>query len=460
MPPPLALFLTIAFAVVLFWRDFRASRNVTAALWIPLVWLLLIGSRPLSNWLSIFGFPMGPSSTEEGTPIDAFVYLILIALAVYVLNRRQVNLAEVFRDNGWLIAFLLYCFVAIFWSDVAFTAFKRWIKVIGHPVMVLVVFTEPDPAEALKRLMQRGAYILLPFSICVIKYFDSIGRHYDEWTGIASNRGLNYNKNGLGAVCMVMGYFFCWRLLQVWRQKRGKHRRDELLLIGGLLLMAAYLLRKAHSMTPTLSLLIGLLVMSVVGLRFVQKQVIGVYIALAAVTLVVAELSFGIFEWVADVTGHAATIEGREDLWGELLAFHTNPIFGVGFESFWSGDRLRQLWAAHLWHPTEAHNGYLETYLNLGWVGLLMLGGLFVATYRKIRLELLKNFEWGRFRLGFLVAVIAHNWTEATFKGLSVIWFMFYIIALDYATIASTPAEEVSTPVDSDEEKELAYAAK
>src|SRR6266480_891411 len=459
MPPPLALFLTIAFAVFLYRRDFRESRNVTAALWIPLVWLLLIGSRPLSQWLSIFGLPMGPASTEEGTPIDAFVYLTLIALGVYVLNRRQINLAEVFRDNGWLIAFLLYCFLATLWSDIPFTAFKRWIKVLGHPVMILLVFTEPDPAEALKRLMQRSAYILLPFSICVIKYFDSIGRHYDEWTGIASNRGLNYNKNGLGAVCMVMGYFFFWRLLQVLRQKRGKHRRDELLLIGGFLLMVGYLLRKAHSMTPTLSLLIGLLVMLVVGLRFVQKQIIGVYIALAAVTLVVAELSFGIFEWVVDLTGHASTIEGREDLWGELLAFHTNPIFGVGFESFWSGDRLQQLWGAHFWHPTEAHNGYLETYLNLGWVGLLMLGGLFVATYRKIRFELLKNFEWGRFRLGFLVAVIAHNWTEATFKGLSVIWFMFYIIALDYGTIASTPAEEVSTPVDSDEEKELAYAA-
>src|SRR6266513_1630201 len=148
MPPPLALFLTIAFAVFLFRRDFRDSRNVTAALWIPLVWLLLIGSRPLSHRLSIFGVPMGPSSTEEGTPIDAFVYLILIALAVYVLNRRQINLAEVFRDNGWLIAFLLYCFLATLWSDIPFTAFKRWIKVLGHPVMILLVFTEPDPAEA------------------------------------------------------------------------------------------------------------------------------------------------------------------------------------------------------------------------------------------------------------------------------------------------------------------------
>jgi exopolysaccharide production protein ExoQ len=459
MPPNLALCLTIAFAVFLFRRDFRETRNVTAALWIPLVWLLLIGSRPLSNWLSIFGVPMGPSSTEEGTPIDAFVYLILIALAVYVLNRRQINLAEVFRDNGWLIAFLLYCFVAIFWSDIAFTAFKRWIKVIGHPVMILVVFTEPDPAEALKRLIQRAAYILLPFSILVIKYFDSIGRHYDEFTGLASNRGLNYNKNGLGAVCMVMGYFFFWQLLQVWRLKRGKSRRDKLILLGGLLLMVGYLLRKAHSMTPTLSLLIGITVMLAVGLRFVQKRTIGVYIALAAITLIVAELSFGIYEWVVELTGHESTIEGRENLWGELLAFHTNPLFGVGYESFWSGDRLQQLWQAHAWHPTEAHNGYLETYLNLGWVGLLMLGGLFLATYRKIRFELLTNFEWGRFRLGFLVAIIAHNWTEATFKGLSIMWFVFYMIALDYGRIDFEPQEEARAADGSEEEKDLAYVA-
>src|SRR5207248_11086529 len=220
-----------------------------------------------------------------------------------------------------------------------------------------------------------------------------------------------------------------------------------------------YLLRKAHNRTQTLLLLIGIYVLVVIKLRFVNKRVIGLYIALAVETLVVAELGFGIFEWVIDLTGHASTIEGRENLWGELLAFHTNPIFGVGFESFWSGDRLQQLWAEHMSHPTEAHNGYLGTYLNLGWAALLMLGGLLLGTYRKIRLELLKNFEWGRFRLGFLIGVISHNWTEATFKGLNVMWFMFYIIALDYGTIGSTPTEEGSPPVDSEEEKELAYAA-
>ncbi len=457
MPPTLALFLTIAFTAFLFRRDFRESRNVTGALWIPLLWVLLIGSRPVSQWLNIFGLTAISSTTDEGTPIDAAIYFTLIVSGCYILNRRRLNFTEVFRNNGWLIAFLLYCFLAILWSDVPFTAFKRWIKVIGHPVMVLVLFTEPDPMEALKRLIQRSAYVLVPFSILVIKYYDSIGRHYDEFTGMASNRGLNYNKNGLGAVCLVLGYFFFWQLLKIWRGKRGKAWRNELLLTGGFLFLIAYLLRKAHSMTPTLALLIGILVMTAVGQRFVNKRAIGIYAALVAVTLLMAEWWFGIYEWVVDLTGHVSTIEGRENLWDELLAFHTNPIFGVGFESFWSGDRLKAMWAAHPWHPTEAHNGYLETYLNLGCLGLLMLGGMLFATYRKIRLELLKNFEWGRYRLGLLVAVIAHNWTEATFKGLSIMWFVFYVIALDYGTIDSTPVEEVSAPAGSDEEKELAY---
>jgi len=216
MPPTLALFLTIAFTAFLFRRDFRESRNVTGALWIPLLWVLLIGSRPVSQWLNIFGLTAISSTTDEGTPIDAAIYFTLIVSGCYILNRRRLNFTEVFRNNGWLIAFLLYCFLAILWSDVPFTAFKRWIKVIGHPVMVLVLLTEPDPMEALKRLIQRSAYVLVPFSILVIKYYDSIGRHYDEFTGMASNRGLNYNKNGLGAVCLVLGYFFFWQLLKIW----------------------------------------------------------------------------------------------------------------------------------------------------------------------------------------------------------------------------------------------------
>src|SRR5205823_9240091 len=108
-----------------------------------------------TQWLSLGGFVRG-ASVEEGNPLDAFIYFILIAAGFCVLNRRQVSLSKVVRNNGWLIAFLLYCFIAILWSDFPFIAFKRWIKIIGHPIMALILLTDPDPEEAIVRLMKRS----------------------------------------------------------------------------------------------------------------------------------------------------------------------------------------------------------------------------------------------------------------------------------------------------------------
>ena len=456
LPPIVALLLTLGFVAFLFRRDAREQLNVTGALWLPLIWVLLMGSRSVGQWLHTFGF-MSLGSAEEGSPLDALVYFSLIVAGVYVLNKREISFDEIFRNNGWLLAFLLYCFIAILWSDFPFIAFKRWIKVLGHPIMVLVLFTEPDPEEALVRLMKRSAYVLVPFSILAIKYYPEIGRGFDQWTGLAMNIGIAQSKNMLGCLCLVLGFFFFWHFLRTWRSPRDTARRNELRLVGGFLIMIGWLLWKSHSATSILSLLTGIMVMLLVERRWVNKNLIGVYAILAIIVLVVAELAFGVFELAADLTGHNATVIGRMDLWRDLLALHTNPIFGVGFESFWLGDRLASVSETRWWHPNEAHNGYLEIYLDLGLVGLLMLGGIILATYRKIRLELLRNFEWGGFRLGFLVAVVFYNCTEATFKGLSLVWFVFYIIAMEYPNLRFASKEASFEPIGPEEEIELAY---
>jgi exopolysaccharide production protein ExoQ len=459
MPPPLALLLTIGFIVFLFRRDIREKSEVTGALWIPFLWMFIICSRPFSYWLKILGLQMaGPISIEEGSTLDACFYFALIAAGVYVLNKRKVRLAEVARNNRWVIAFLVYCFIAIFWSDFPLVAFKRWIKILGHPIMALILFTEPDPREALARLMKRSTYVLVPLSILFIKYYPQWGRGFSAWTGQASNNGVAENKNELGFVCLILGFFFFWHLLNVWRRERSKAQRNELLFSIGLLLMIWWLLWKASSATALLSLLIGMCVMVLLDLRTVNKRLIGVYVVVGVVTLTVAELTFGIFGHLVDLTGHDATMIGRSELWRELLAFRTNPIFGVGFESFWLGERLQTLAETHWWHPTEAHNGYLDIYLDLGLLGLAMLAGLFVATFRKIRLELLRNFQWGRFRLGFLAAIVFYNWTEASFKGLHPLWLVFYIICLDYPRLGDEPVIETSEIAELEPEMELAYS--
>jgi O-antigen ligase len=433
LPPSIALVGTLGFVFFLFWRDIRQRPNITGALWLPIIWVVLMGSRSVTQWLSILHFPISLGSADEGNPLDALVYFTLIVAGLSVLNKRQVSLSVVINNNGWLIAFLLYCFLAVLWSDFPFVAFKRWIKILGHPIMALIVLTEPDPDEALLRLMKRSAYFLVTFSIMVIKWFPETGRRYDDWSGLEINVGITQSKNMLGCGCLILGFFFIWHFLRTWRTDKSKARRDELRLVGVLLIMIAYLLRKSHDATATLCLLIAVMIMFVVGRRWLNKKLIGTYVLIGLTGLVVAELAFGIFERVGELSGHVETLTGRMELWRDCLAVHTNPLFGIGFESFWLGHRLELVQQGRPWQPNEAHNGYLETYLNLGIVGLLMLFGLLVATFRKIRLDLLLgNPDWGRFELGFLAAIVFYNLTEATFKGLSFPWFVLFIVGMRY----------------------------
>ena len=458
LPPSVASCLTIAFIVFLFRRDIRERPNVTGALWLPLIWLVIGCSRGLSLWLNIFGIQVsGAASVEEGSPLDAWFFLILIAVGLYILSNRGVRLSEIVGNNQWLTIFLLYCLVSIIWSDFPFVAFKRWIKILGHPIMALIVLTEPDPKEALTRLMKRCAYVVVPVSILFIKYYPQLGRAFEPWSGMASSTGITTNKNMLGADCMILGFFFFWHLLQTWKTERGTWRRNELWLIAGFLIAIWWLFSQAHSATAVTSLFTGVLVVMLVGIRSINKRFIGTYMLAALVLLAIAELTFGISGRFSETLGRGSGLSGRTLLWTELLKLDTNPIVGTGFESFWLGKRPEQLEGIFYYIPNEAHNGYLETYLTLGLIGVFLLLGLFVATFWKIRLELFRNFELGRYRLGFLAAVILYNWTEAAFKTVSPIWFVFYFIALDYPRAYLTVAESSADVVRSEKDTEFAY---
>jgi len=456
LPSRLALFLTLGLIVFLFRRDVREKPNVSGALWLPVLWLVLTCSRPVSEWLNIFGLPVsGAASAEEGSALDACFYLVLATVGFCVLCKRQVHLSEIVLNNGWIIAFFLYCFISIAWSDFPFISFKRWIKVLGHPIMALIILTEPDPKEALVRLMKRCAYVVVPFSVLWIKYYPQLGRGYTEW-GEAMNKGIAMGKNLLGADCLILGVFFFWHLLQTWRTERNTQRRNELRLIAGFLIGILWLLRVAHSATSTICLFVAILIVVFVGIRS-TRNFIGTYMFAALVLVAAAELAFGISGRLSESLGRGSTLTGRTELWANVLKFQSNPIFGVGFESFWLGERRVRIGELYKnWIPGGAHNGYLDIYLDLGLIGLSILIGLLIATFWKIRLELFRNFEWGRYRLGSLAAVILHAWTERTFGTGGPLWFVFYIIALDYSQTHLTTAQPSVWVARSEESREFA----
>ncbi len=78
----------------------------------------------------------------------------------------------------------------------------------------------------------------------------------------------------------------------------------------------------------------------------------------------------------------------------------------------------------------EAHNGYLEIYLNLGLIGLFLLIGVIVSSYKKILKTFMFDFDYGRFQMGFLITALVYNIAESAFKGLHLVWYIFLLISV------------------------------
>jgi len=244
LPPVVALWITFGFIYFLYRRESRQTTKVSRALWVPVIWLLITGSRPFSAWLDL-SRGVVIASPEDGSPLDAAVFFGLLLAGYSVLQKRGVNLSTFIRNNRWLFAFFIYALISIIWSDSPFIAFKRWIKILGHPIMVLVVLTDPDPIDAVKRLFKRIAYVLIPLSICFVKYFPQFGRGLDIWTGEGFSCGVATTKNELGCLCLILGIFFFWNTLQALKIENRKARRNELILSGVFLALNGWLLSQA-----------------------------------------------------------------------------------------------------------------------------------------------------------------------------------------------------------------------
>jgi O-antigen ligase len=130
---------------------------------------------------------------------------------------------------------------------------------------------------------------------------------------------------------------------------------------------------------------------------------------------------------LAATVGRDATLTGRTEIWHQALGLVTNPLFGTGYESFWLGPRLEQMWQINWWHPIQAHNGYLEVYLDLGWIGVFLLAILLLWGCRSVVEGFRRNPELGRLRIALFVIAVLYNLTEHAFRDLHPVWIMLLL---------------------------------
>ena len=116
-------------------------------------------------------------------------------------------------------------------------------------------------------------------------------------------------------------------------------------------------------------------------------------------------------------------------MWRELLALKTDPVFGVGFCSIWSDESL--LSKLPSWVGASAHNGYLEMYLDGGFVGVFVLGIMLLVTGAKLNRQLGLHGNYSLVRFAIFIAIIVGDFSESHFGRLGPLWFAFLLTALD-----------------------------
>jgi exopolysaccharide production protein ExoQ len=128
--------------------------------------------------------------------------------------------------------------------------------------------------------------------------------------------------------------------------------------------------------------------------------------------------------------GRDSSLTGRTEIWNMVTSMTPNRLLGAGYESFWVGQRLQKIWAVYWSHPNQAHNGYIEIYLNLGWIGVGLLVVAILAGYRNIMAAARKRYGTSLLRLGYFVAAIAYNFTESAFKMTHPVWITFLLVTI------------------------------
>jgi O-antigen ligase len=425
-------------------RDRERRAGLSFALILPFLWYLVCATRPFGVWLSIWGVPLGGGDGEEGSFIDRYYFATLTVAGFWVLSARAFNWGRTLSTSGWLLALLAFMALSIAWSAYPYISFKRYIKVFGSATMALVVLTDPRPAAALLALLRYTLYLHVPLSIICNKYFRTIAVQY-SWNGESQMwQGLATSKNTLGQVAMLAFVYFLW---EVWREWRTKGWRNLHLFY---LWMSVWLLKGSDDGVSMTSVVVcvfaSVTFLQMQRLNRLGRPVAGFAKLVFAATLSLATLVYlhGIFLFEADslfgkmITsfGRDITLTDRTHIWGGMYDAARGSFFGgVGFGAFWIGREVNIAWNATMsWALGQGHSGYVDTFLQTGAIGLIILLGLISATFQRLLQRDIRDFDYFAFRVTLLLTITFINITETTFlRGDHHLWFLFMVICWSVA---------------------------
>jgi len=343
---------------------------------------------------------------------------VFLVIGLLLLYRRRRALAMAVRSPLiWFVVFLA-C-ISILWSTAPWVTFVRSLALVGTTLTGLYLVATYPPREWL---------VLVALAFAVTICASLVVAAMDPTQGLLSGgagqiRGVFSHKNVLGRVIALS--------VPIWLVLLPIVRSGQRWLPWVFVLTGSVVLALSNCKTALIAAAGVTLVWLVYALFRAHTYR---FVAVVSGLLVLVVIAFGLFDLMPTVTtptpqdsseegpmqavfeavGRDSGLTGRVFLWGLLWRqFERARWLGYGYGGFWLGwdGPASEVWAVYpTWRPVHAHNGYLDVALELGVVGLVLVGFLLLhCLYSTVRFALLGPFPEGWLPLAVLVMLLIIN---------------------------------------------------
>lgn len=412
-----------------------------------------------SGWIVYLLDPASGDAVAEdrtaGTPIVQLVtFAVYLPALLFMLTRPQQALQTIMR--GWSYSLLLaFAVVSILWSVEPGVSLRR----IGALIVATLFIVHAANWFRPKNFVQIVTYVLV--GLCVLSILAALVPGY----GIPSSgvhagrfRGIFSDKNLLGMIAAFAALSTAYMAMQAQRGTRTK------LIWWGATLVEFTLVVLSNARTSLIGLVVAAAAVWAVRMinqpkgwerRLAKQTRVAIVTGGAVFVLVIVPTMLSL---ILALLGRNMTLTGRQKLWEYALDKGLERFWtGAGFKSFWTDKLtydlrvLHQYWASEgqtLQLTSNAHNGYLDVWLELGIFGLILLLVMFITTIvRSIRCFSRTHDVLFLWHLGTAVFVSCFYMTNGFIMMHNVMmWFLmsYVFYSLSYIRLETLPA---STPV-------------